>query len=62
MQNLTKSTSETINYNERFSWDDYGWNQGQIGFGPYGTCALFSEIFGVRRHHYMMISFFTHLD
>ncbi|XP_013403434.2 dual oxidase maturation factor 1 [Lingula anatina] len=28
--------SETINYNERFHWDEEpGWQQGRFGFGPY---------------------------
>ena len=28
--------NETINYNERISWDSRGWIEGRSGFGPYG--------------------------
>lgn len=28
--------NETIDYNERFSWDNEGFLQGRQGFGPYG--------------------------
>jgi hypothetical protein len=28
--------NETIDYNERFSWDNRGWRIGRAGFGPYG--------------------------
>jgi len=33
---------ETIDYNERLSWDNAGWTVGRGGFGPYGniTSAL----------------------
>lgn len=29
--------NETVNYNERFSWDNLGWTQGRIGFGPFSS-------------------------
>lgn len=28
-------SNETVNFNERFSWDDLGWPQGRGGFGPF---------------------------
>lgn len=28
--------NETIDYNERLSWDNHGWLQGRAGFGPTG--------------------------
>lgn len=29
------TVKERINYNERFSWDNEGWTQGRMGFGPH---------------------------
>ena len=29
--------NETIDYNERFSWNNDGWLVGRPGFGPYGS-------------------------
>ena len=29
-------TNETIDYNERFSWNNLGFVQGRLGFGPNG--------------------------
>lgn len=46
MKNSTELPSslqkEIVNYNERFTWM---WDQGRIGFGPYGTFyfSLFSH-------------------
>ncbi|CAD5124033.1 DgyrCDS12337 [Dimorphilus gyrociliatus] len=34
VNNDSRSPVEKINYNERFSWNDEGWVQGRIGFGP----------------------------
>jgi hypothetical protein len=33
IQKLGKA-NETINYNERFSWANEGWEEGRLGFGP----------------------------
>ncbi|KAK2164702.1 hypothetical protein LSH36_60g05048 [Paralvinella palmiformis] len=35
------SVQERINYNERFSWDNEGWVQGRMGFGP--NAGLFNR-------------------
>ena len=32
----TDRQNETIDYNERFSWDNAGWLLGRAFFGPYG--------------------------
>ena len=34
--------NETIDYNERFSWDNRGWTVGRAGFGPYGMSDVVS--------------------
>lgn len=35
--------NETIDYNERLSWDNHGWLQGRAGFGP--TAGKFNQEF-----------------
>lgn len=35
--------NETIDYNERLSWDNHGWVQGRAGFGP--TAGRFNQEF-----------------
>jgi len=36
----TKLPGEKIDYNERFWWT---WDQGRLGFGPYGKLVLLTE-------------------